>query len=220
MSTIIQPTFDIPPDILEGLIAGTLKRVGSVVYHAAGTGKTGIVKHLKEVTPTQETQSALPIEGTQSVLSKIADFLKTSQGKTTVAIGIGIVVAGGVAFWLMGKAKKKKQSELLSHVENYNKSLCAYLDAINNKKLDANIINSLIANLDAMQENHDGGKVTIDFSSEQFETLSKLICDYTEKLAEVNSVDMQEAISITSDNPFSGLKHYLEIQKQIFESAA
>ena len=36
MPTIIQPVFEIPPEIMDGLITEIYRRVGGVIYHAAG----------------------------------------------------------------------------------------------------------------------------------------------------------------------------------------
>jgi hypothetical protein len=77
-------------------------------------------------------------------------------------------------------------------VENCNASLSAYLEAFRNEKLDADIVNRLISDLDAVKENFDSGKITIDFSTEQLDALVKLVVDYTRKLAEAHSVELSE----------------------------
>jgi len=66
-------------------------------------------------------------------------------------------------------------------------------------------------------------KINIDFSTEQLNTLINLIFDYTRKLAEANSVELnelEEPVFVSVDNTISNLHRYLEVQKQIFEKVA
>ena len=215
MSIIIQPAFEIPLDIAERLATGELIRYGGVIRDAAGR----LVTHLKEV--------QLPTSNEQTIMSKIANALTTSKGKAAVAIGLGVVVVGGVAFWVVGKKIKKKQLavlEMAKSIESYNASLCAYLDAIRNRSVDINIIDNLISDLDNIRVNGENGKISIVFSPEQLDTLVNLVFDYTKKLAEANSYSLLEEIKkpspASTDNAITGLRHYLEVQKRIFEKTA
>ena len=215
MSIIIQPAFEIPIEIAERLLTGELIRYGGVIRDTAGR----LVTHLKEV--------PIPTQSEQSVMSKIANVFKTSRGKIAFFVGLGIVVVGGgITIRVIGKNKKKKQLaalEIAKCIEDYNTSLCIYLDAIRNRNLDINIINSLISNLDKIKENHDIGKISIDFSTEQLDTLLNLVFYYTKELAEANFVELDkitDSVSASADNSIIGLRHYLEIQRQIFEKAS
>jgi len=210
--SIIQPVFEIAPDIEAGLLSGTYRRVGGVIYYAAGTGKTGIVEHLKE--------TIAPAETTKSVLSKVVDFFSTSKGKIIIAVGICLVTIGAGS-WLRRNAWKKRQMEIVECVENFNHSFGTYLDAISNGDLDLSTIDSLMESLEVMEDTHDNGIITIDFSSKQFQALAKLICDYTEKLAEANSSEvMKPSISVSTESLFIDMRQCLEFQRQIFRKAA
>jgi len=212
MSIIFQPVFEIPPDIALGLAEGIFKRVGGVVYHAAGTGKTGIVAHLKEIATVEKAKSAL---------TKAVEFFSTSKGKVVI-VGLGLVAIGtGAGVWYKWRTKKKQQAEVMERIERYNLAFGEYLDAINNRELDINAIERLIKNLEAMKKTHDAGGVTFDFTSKQFEALVNLICDYTEKLAEANSTELHKRTAApTTERLFNDLKRCLEFQRKVFNDAA
>jgi hypothetical protein len=207
---IQQVAFEIPLELTEKLLSGDYVRYGGVVRDAAGH----IVRHLKEI--------PLPVQD-ESVLAKALAAIK--KPKSIILIGIGIVVVGGIVF-LVEQNKKKRNSDILEVpqcVDNYNNALCAYLQAIRNAELNLDIINSLISALDEIRENFDGGKISIEFSMEQLDTLVNLVFDYTQKLAEANSVEfteVQKTETMTAENAVVGLRYYLDLQKQIFESAA
>jgi hypothetical protein len=207
---IQQVVFEIPTNIMERLLTGEYNRFGGIVRDSAGH----IIEHLKEV--------PIPEKIRQSGISSVTKVLKNP--KVIIVLGLGVVVAGGIAYVM--KARDKKQSTVLEMqkcIENYNASFCAYLEAVRRGSLDVNIINSLISDLDDIKENNDGGKINIDFSTEQLEILANLVFDYTRKLAEANSVELdelKEPMSISADTTILDLRHYLQVQKQIFERVA
>lgn len=118
----------------------------------------------------------------------------------------------------MGCRKNRKSKQITAPdmskcVEDYNSSLCAYLEAVRNGKLDIDTITCLMSNLDDIKENYDSGKITIDFSTEQLDTLVNLVFDYTRKLAEANSVEINELkkpVSASADNTIIDLRRYLK----------
>lgn len=210
---VIQPALDIPESILERLLSGEYVRYGGVVRDLAGH----VVKHLDEV--------PVPTQNQETSLLRIADVLK--KHRIGIIIGVGVVIlAGGVALFIADKNKKDKQNatpEIPKYIEEYNTALCAYLEAVRNGNLEMDTINHLIANLDSIKENNDGGKIKIDFSTEQLDTLVNLVYEYTVKLAKANSVEideLKEPASISADNTLLDLHHYLTIQRRIFENVA
>jgi hypothetical protein len=205
---IKQVAYEIPPSIMAGLTNGEFSTFGSVVRDRVGT-----IAYLKEV--------PLPVKNHVVDMGRIAEGLKNP--KAIIAIGLGAVVVGGIEIWAAGKKKQNTKPEMPKCVENCNASLSAYLEAARNGKLDADIVNRLISDLDAVKENSDSGKIAIDFSIEQLDTLVKLVMDYTRKLAEANSVELselQEPAPDSEDNLIIDLRRYLEAQKQIFNRAA
>lgn len=206
---VVPVAYDIPEDILEGLASGALTRFGSVVRDRAQ-----IIAHLKEV--------PLPGGGQEMEATSIAAALKNPQ----ILIGLGVVVAaaaGSMAFWAARKRKQAVSSGPSKYVENYNASLGAYLEAVRNGRLDADIVDRLVSDLDVVAAESDGGRIAVEFSTEQSEALVKLVVDYTRKLAEANSVDLkeiQETTSHSEGHPIVDLRRYLDAQRQIFAAAA
>ena len=190
-----QVALEIPEKIIAGLLSGDYIQYGGVVRDTAGK----LVALLKEVP------------------------LPKAKNYKTLAIGLGavaVVSVAGLVFLAIKNNKDKKKEEVIipECVEKYNKSLCIYLEAVRNGKLDITTINGLISDLDTLKENYDNGKITIEFSTEQLDTLLNLVFDYTKKLAEANAVKLNEIAA--GDNTIIGLRHYLEVQKQIFEQVA
>jgi UPF0288 family protein (methanogenesis marker protein 3) len=101
--------------------------------------------------------------------------------------------------------------------------LRAYLEAVRKGRLDAGIVGQLISDLDAVKAHSNSDSITVDFSPEQSETLVNLVVDYTRKLAEANSVELNELQEQTPDSENDAvvyLRRHLEVQRQIFTGAA
>lgn len=210
---VIQVAYEIPEATYAGLLTGQLKRFGSVVRD-----HRGIIGHLDEVPISEQDygSSRLPI-------------VKVLKNHKNIAIGIGVVtvvaVAGGLVLGAMKSSKNKKNAEpkMPKCVVDFNNSLCVYLEAVRNGNLDIETIRGLISDLGDVKENYYSGKINIDFSTGQLNTLMDLIFNYTRKLAEANSVEfngLEEPISASADNTIVNLQHYLEVQKQIFEKVS
>lgn len=206
--TVVPVAYDIPEDILAGLVSGALTRFGSVVRD-----RTGIIAHLKEVD--------LPAGDHAPAGAAIAAALKNPK----VLIGLGVVVlaaAGGVAIWAT-KKKSLGQPGVPISVSEYNAALAAYLEAIQNGSLNVDVLDRLISALAAVKTDTDAGDITIEFSVGQSEALVNLVADYTRTLAEANSVDLGDPAAPTpssTDNPIVDLRHWLELQKRTFDEAA
>jgi hypothetical protein len=206
---IIQPTFYISPDIEEGLNSGDLVRYGGVVRDRMGN----IVKHLKEVPRPANSQETV---GRVAASAKRPWVIITAITLSAMAAGVTAIVAAR-------KRDETGKPEVPECVENYNLSWAAYLEAVREGSLDAGIIGQLISDLDAVKEYSNNGSIAVDFSTEQSETLVNLVADYTRKLAEANSVDLNElqGQAPASENDAAvDLRHHLEVQRQIFTGAA
>lgn len=206
---IIQPTFDIPPDIEAGLNSGDLIRYGGVVRDRMGN----IVKHLKEVPGSANSQESL---GRVAASVKRPWVIITAAALSAVAVGVTAVIAAR-------KREETGKPEVADCVENYNISLRAYLEAVREGNLDADIIGQLISDLDAVKAYSSNGSITVGFSTEQSETLVNLVVDYTRKLAEANSVELNEIqgqAPASENDTVVDLRRHLEVQRQIFTGAA
>lgn len=201
---IIQPTFNIPPDIEAGLGAGDLIRYGGVVRDRMGS----IVKHLKEVPG--------PV-GSQETAGRGAASVKRPWGLITVT-GIGLLAVGVAAIVASRKREEAGKPEVAECVENYNVSLRAYLEAAREGSLNASIIGQLVSDLNAVEAQFSSEDTAASLSAGQPEKLVKLVADYTTKLAEANSVELtglqgQELAS--GNDAVVDLRRHLDIQKQI-----
>ena len=205
---ISQPTsFYIPPEIEAGLLGGNLIQYGGIVRNQMGQ----IVKHLKEV--------PLPV-GNEKAVARMAGMLKNPRVLIPITV-VGTVVAVIVA------AKKRKQAgkpEVPECVHSYNASLAAYVEAVHEGRLELDIIDRLIADLNAVKTySGEDGSITLDFSTKHAEILVNIVVDYTRQLAESNAVDLNElqGVAPTSENDaVVDLRRHLEVQRKIFTEAA
>jgi hypothetical protein len=112
-----------------GLLSGDLIKYGGVVRDRSGH----IVKHLDEV--------QLPA-GDEKAAARVAAMLKNPR----VLIVAGAAVVAGTSY---AAARRRKLAVVPECVERYNTSLGAYLEAVQEGRLDAGIIDHLISDLDA-----------------------------------------------------------------------
>lgn len=208
---ISQPTyFHIPPEIEAGLLAGDLVRYGGIVRNQMGQ----IVKHLKEV--------SLPMSNEKSI-ARATGMLKDPRVLIPIAVA-GTVAAGAAVILVAKKRKQASKPEVPECVKIYNASLAAYVEAVHEGRLELNIIDRVIADLDAVKEYSDeDGSITLDFSTKHAEMLVKIVLDYTKQLAEANSVDLNElqGVAPASKNDTAvDLRRHLEVQRKIFTEAA
>lgn len=206
--------FYIPPEIQAGLDSGVLIQFGGVVRNSFGR----IVKLLD--------QAPEPVESVEKMV-RAAAGTKSMPAKPAMIIGGALVVATGVAGAVVYAAKKRRagKAAMPECVKNYNASLGRYLDAIREERLDADIIDQLISDFDAVREFSDesGSSIKLDLSTKQGEALSKLVADYTRQLAEANSIDLDEFQGQAQDSGNGAvvdLRRYLAVQKKIFTEAA
>lgn len=206
---IIQVPLEIPDDIYVRVLTGEYARVGGVVRDHGGQ----LVKLLDDASPIDDAQEAAK-----------ASIAKVLRNRTVVAIALGVVAvatAGGAAY----RAKRKTKAAQLvlpTCVENYSDSLAAYLEAARHGSLGAEIIDRLIADLDAVKAESDSGTITIEFSPEQSETLVGIVAGHTRKLAEANERELSNLPepADTQGATIIELRPYLEVQRDLFSQAA
>jgi hypothetical protein len=208
---VVQITYDVPLDIAKGLVTGELKLLGT----AAVRNNTQITAHIREVSRTIS-------DGKDPVASAMANGVKNPK---FVIIGLGVVavvaVGGGVAVW--AKTKKKQSApeyETPGCVARYNASLAAYLEAIGSSNLEAELIDCLIADLDALKQNADTGAISLEMSLEESSKLVRVIADYTNKLADANSVELRVVDGESADGVIVDMRRYLQAQRRIFDESA
>ena len=204
MSKIVQIAFDVPDDIYEGLMNGTLSNFGSVVRDSKG-----IVAHLKQADlPLQEVK-----EGAKALVKN--KKLMIVGGAVLLVTG---AVAGGVTIANSVKKKKaEKRTPLV--IKEFNTAFGEYLDAINKSRLDDTIISNLISKIEALQSATEQGEIEMDYSSDQVKAFIKLITNYTKQLAKANDYSVRN-IKVKDKSPILELNNCLNIQKDIFDKVA
>lgn len=204
MSKIVQIAFDVPDDVYEGLMNGTLSNFGSVVRDSKG-----IVTHLKQADlPLQEVK-----EGAKALVKN--KKLMIVGGAVLLVTG---AVAGGVTIANSVKKKKaEKRTPLV--IKEFNTAFGEYLDAINKSKLDDTIISNLISKIEALQSATEQGEIEMDYSSDQVKAFIKLITNYTKQLAKANDYSVRN-IKVKDKSPILELNNCLNIQKDIFDKVA
>lgn len=206
---IVQPTFQVPPDIETGLLNGDLIRYGGVVRDAGGR----LVTHLKEIPDAEKSI----IEGAQRTASRLKN--------PWVAVGVGIVlvaVGGGVVLALK-RRKKDAEFAVPECVQEYIRSLRLYLDAIQNGTLSPQLIDRLATALDSLAAYGEEGEVVIAFSPEQLGRLIEIVVDYTTDLVAANGVELDGPDTVPGEPPdgdVDDLRRHLELQRRIFDEAA
>ncbi|MCL2854829.1 MAG: hypothetical protein FWE21_04335 [Defluviitaleaceae bacterium] len=229
---VIQPKFEIPQYLIK--ILGIDKILGSdgviceqeVAEEQAGVDKLGFVGNAKNFASHLPVKvSDLPALAKKALKIKAIPALVAGAvtGKALVAAGIGVAVAGVAcgSIYLAKKIKSKRQAQAQKIIGDYNISLVMYLDAIDNQRLDREIVKSLIEDLGKLEEIVKSEKVEINFSGRALNALKKCLLDYTEQLVKANEGARQEVrafTATTSKDPFINLNHYLEIQRKIFET--
>jgi hypothetical protein len=204
-----QSTFIIPPEIEAGFRSGSLIQYGGIVRNRSGH----IVKHLKEV--------QLPAGNDKEAAARVAAMLKDPRVLIPTLV-VGAAAVGGAA---LATARRRKLAVVPECVERYNASLGAYLEAMQEGRLDAGIIDQLISDLDAVvaYSDENGNNISLDFSTKQAAILVKAVVDSTNQLAKENAIDLselREGAPASEGGAVVDLRPQLEVQRKIFTDAA
>lgn len=198
---VIQTALEIPDDIYSRLLTNEYVRLGGVVRDHQGR----LVTLLDDATAK-------------------ASIAKILGNPKYVLIGLGVVAVAataGAAAYLVTRNTQAAQPELPTSVESYSASLAAYLEAARHGTLDAEIIDRLIADLDALKAESDSGTITIAFLPEQGETLVGIVAGHTMTLAEANQLELSNLPEPANARGATiiELRPYLEVQRELFSRA-
>lgn len=218
---IIQPVnVSIPPLIEAGIIVGDLFRTGSVVRNRLGQ----IVALLDEAPATDEMVEKV---------TDAASHMKWIPSKRVVVIVSTValtaaLVTGGVLHKV--KMHSQRNRAFPECVRKFETSWDDYRNAIRERRLDAETIDKLISDLDAVrQHSEENSNSTLDLSTEQGKSLVNFVADYTRKLAEANNVNLAEFQEQPQEpgqaedagiNAVVYLRQNLAVQRKIFGDAA
>lgn len=203
---VIQEAFDIPEDILTGIITGEFKRLGGVVRHAKGPEKGQIVTHLKPV----ETNELSQVQKNSLMLSNI---IKNNK-KAIIATGVIVAVtaAGGLIIY---KCTHKEEKA----IKSFKKTLKKYVKLVKEGKVNETIIEEMLLSLKQIQESKECEKIQLQLSAEELSRLVNVIQEYTVNLAQNNKIELLENEKINSGNSIVDFQNYLSAQKRIFLEA-
>lgn len=205
---IDQPLLFVPPEIELGLLEGTLKLFGSVVREA-DTGR--IYKHLTELVPSPE---------------KAAEAVKSMKLNSKVVIslvGVAAVLGGGVTYLV----KKRRDSKLVpvedppECIASFDASFRTYIEAGREGALDAQIVERLLKDLDAIKAFWDEGN-EVKISLDDLVPLFDMVIAHTSRLAEAYSVEVEDfdGQGDAEDGVVVSLQRHLEAQKAILTEAS
>ncbi|MBT9257386.1 hypothetical protein KMZ32_16805 [Phycicoccus sp. MAQZ13P-2] len=205
---IEQPLLLVPPDIELGLLEGTLKLFGSVVREA-DTGR--VYKHLTVLVPS-------PDKAEEAVRS-----IKLHPKVVISVVAVAAVVGSGVTYLV----KKRKGSRLVpvdalpECITNFDASLRAYIEAGREGALNAQIVERLLEDLDAIKAFSDEGH-EVKISLGDLVPLFDMVIAHTPRLAEAYNVEVDDLDDQrdSEDGVVVSLRRHLEAQKSILADAA
>ena len=207
---IIQESYEIPLNYLNGLNDGTLTRVGSVVRNAAGGPEGGqIVTHLDPIEATGN-------QTIQNFAKKAIDFAK--DNKKTLIVTVAVASASTLGYFMYKNFNKKDQKTF----EYFNDAFKLYINEINTGSLKLNSINNLIDALNNIDKQKNKKKIEEPLII-MIDTFINYIFEYTKKLAKDNNIVIDE-IEINDIDfnvfPLYKFRDILLIQKKIFVLSA
>ena len=132
-----------------------------------------------------------------------------------------VAAAAGAGAYAFHSIKERKKEAAEERVVGFQKALKEYLKASKKGKLNAKVVDNLLNALEELELKKLGKDIELTIPASQLTALIFSIFTYTQSLAEANSFDVEisKPKAGTKGNIIS-LKSYLEIQKQILESAA
>lgn len=205
---IVQVPLDVPDDIYAGVLNGTLELMG-----LAKDSHHKVRKHIARANVPKVNKAAQ---------AKKVGVLQVVKEHKVMAIGVAVVAtAAGAGAYAFHSIKERKKEAAEERVVGFQKALKEYLKASKKGKLNAKVVDNLLNALEELELKKLGKDIELTIPASQLTALIFSIFTYTQSLAEANSFDVEisKPKAGTKGNIIS-LKSYLEIQKQILESAA
>jgi len=200
---IVQEAFDIPEDIMMKILSGEYQRFGGVVRYAIGHKKGRIVTFLDPAKQVAKKQAA-------NVGARVLKQIKTNR---KVQAGLGLAAVGTAVFIAANHKKRKLASE-------FTRTLKQYCSEIKQGTLAEETIDRLMMDLNEIEK--DGGieNLRISLSGWELAVLLQQIQSYTQRLAELNNVELADDEKDLTGESIIDIRKYLKIQKRIFETAS
>ncbi len=202
---IVQVPLDIPDDIYKDLLNGSLELLGLVKDN-----QNRIRRHIPKAKLVKSNEI------------RKGGFLQViKQHKVAVVCVAAATTITGVGVYAYHNWKERKIDVAEEKVSSFRKALKEYLKASKKGKLNTRVVENLLAALDELEKKRWGKDIELTIPASQLNELLFSIFAYTESLAQANSFEIQIAKPrFGLRGNIESLKSYLEIQKQILESAA
>lgn len=211
---IVQVPLDVPDDIYNDVLNGSLELLGMVKDH-----QHKVRKHIPQAKITKVKKSTKVKKPVHAKKVEIPQIIKNNTG---VVIGVGAVAAvAGAGIYAYQNWKERKKQEAEERISGFHKALKNYLKASKKGKLNAKVVDNLLKALDELEAKKLGKDIELTISASQLTELIFSIFTYTEELAKANEFEVKvKKPKAGTEGKIVSLKSYLEIQKQILESAA
>ena len=202
---IVQVPLDIPDDIYKDLLNGSLELLGLVKDN-----QHRIRKHIPKAKLVKSDEI------------KKTGLLQVIKQHKVVAICVAVATtATGVGAYVYHNWKEGKIDAAEEKVSLFQKALKEYLKASKRGKLNIRVVENLLVSLDELEKKKMEKDIELTIPASQLNELIFSIFTYTESLAQANSFEIKIVKpKFGSRENIESLKTYLEIQKQILESAA
>ena len=195
---VIQVPLIVPDELAPQVVAGTLKITGAVLRNNKGR----IVKHL----PTTTLKAKQAVQ----VAAKGAVNVVKAHPVAAAGVTAGAIVIGGGTYLVRSRTKRNPAVKQLEY------DLLVYIEQLQEQNLTLDTIESLLDNLNKVQEKFDLDEVKFKLSAKQINALITVTYQYTTALAEANNVELGE---ISRPDNIINLEEYLKIQRDIFKRA-
>lgn len=202
---IVQVPLDIPDDIYKDLLSGSLELLGLVKDN-----QHRIRKHIPKAKLVKSDE-----------IKKVEFLQVIKQHKVVVVCVAAVTMTAGIGAYVYHSCKERKIDVAEEKVSSFQKALKEYLKVSKKGKLNTRVVENLLASLDELEKKKLGKDIELTIPASQLNELIFSIFTYTESLAQANSFEIKIAKpKFGSKGSIESLKSYLEIQKQILESAA
>lgn len=204
---IVQVQLDIPNYIYKGLLNGSLELFGLVKDN-----QNRIRKHIPKA-------ELVKLDEIKKV--GFLQVIKQHKVATVCVVATTVVVGAGAYAYHNWKERKIDIDVVEEKMVSFRKALKEYLKASKKGKLNTRVVENLLASLDELEKKKWGKDIELTIPASQLNELIFSIFTYTESLAQANFFEIQIAKPQNGlRENIESLKSYLEIQKQVLESAA
>lgn len=186
-------------------------------YQGVMTGAFELCGMVKDQDKRVRKHLPTVIDSAKEGAAKAIDVIRYHK-KGLLIVGGFLVVGGAVAGTISYFAQKEKRLAK----KQFGKSLQVYLDAAKSGTLTVEILDDLIADLDAIAKLYRGKEIPVNISAKNLATLLNSIYKFTQQFAQANNVNAYDikAPKRFKKNTVLDLQQYLTVQREILAKGA